>query len=183
MTRILGIDPGTRACGWGVIDWKDGANFAVHVASGVLRPPASRPSAGESKDACKLRLERSMLGRLCDVATDLASLAEQHKPARVAIEGGYAVKGGGAKGAIQLGMARGVAIAAAAGRALPVALYAPTAAKAYLAHGGATKAEMKAAVAARLHLPKLPPQDAADALAIALLDGSCGGARDGRKNQ
>jgi crossover junction endodeoxyribonuclease RuvC len=88
--RVLGIDPGLRATGWGVIDVAGGR--LTHVANGVIKPTTTLPDA--------LRLGR--------IADDLSVVISTHGPTLAAIEEIFVAKS--AKSALKLGMARGVAI-------------------------------------------------------------------------
>jgi crossover junction endodeoxyribonuclease RuvC len=147
--RILGIDPGTRRCGYGVVD-SDGARVA-YVECGVIEPPPRDP------------LER----RLADLAASLAEVLEELRPQVVAVEDVF--HGVDARAALTLGHARGVVLAAAGAAQLPVHAYPPaTVKKSVTGYGVATKDQIGAVVRALLKLRSAPRTDAADALAVAI---------------
>jgi len=144
---VLGIDPGSRRCGYGVVA-REGRQLRV-VASGVLAPGAL-PMA-----------ER--LGRILDGLEDVVRRA---RPAEVAVEAVFS--GASARSALVLGQARGVALAVAARAGLPVFEYAPAEVKlAFTGNGRADKDQMLRT--ARLLLGAAPElSDEADALALAV---------------
>jgi crossover junction endodeoxyribonuclease RuvC len=148
--RVLGVDPGTRVVGWGVVDRRGNALRAA--AWGVLRAPASLPVPE------RLRL----------LHEGLRALLEEHRPDRVAVE--EAFFGKGARAALALGEGRGAALLAAALAGIPVLQYPPaTVKKAVTGRGGAAKEQVGAMVRAILGLREIPsPADAADALAVAV---------------
>jgi len=147
--RVLGIDPGSRLCGWGVID-VDGVQTR-HVDNGVLVLDEGAP------------LER----RLVTLFTLLTQVVAAHKPTTAAIEGVFQHRN--ARSALILGHARGVALVVIARADLPVAEYTPQQIKkAATGTGRADKAQIQQVVARRLDLPESPQADAADALAVAL---------------
>lgn len=148
--RILGIDPGLRRAGWGVIDTGAGGRLRW-VASGVVAPPAS----GALGD--RLRALFVELGAVCD----------EHRPDRVAVEETFVNRD--PAGALKLGQARGAAMLAAATRGLPIMEYAPNKVKkTVVGVGHADKAQVAHMV--RLLLPGAAPKahDEADALAVAI---------------
>ncbi len=147
--RILGVDTALRATGVGVVDVCGSRLSAVHY--GTLRNPASRPLS-----ACLLAIEEG-----------LAELLTAHRPEVVAVEGVFFAKF--ARAALLLGHARGVVIATCARLGVPVFEYEPRRVKqAVVGQGGAAKEQVQRMVQAMLQLPELPPEDAADALAIAI---------------
>ena len=147
--RVLGIDPGSLATGYGVVE-RRGARV-VHVAHGTLRP----------------RRGAALPERLAELQRGLARAIETHRPEVAAIERIFA--GRSARAALVLGHARGVALAAAAAAGLPVLEYAPGEIKQAVAgSGGAEKRQVQAMVGRLLELAELPAADAADALATAL---------------
>lgn len=147
--RVLGIDTSLRSTGVGLIDWSGGQMRGVGFD--VLRNPAGRPLS-----ACLLHLQR-----------ELAALLAEHKPDVAAIEGVFYARY--ARTALLLGHARGVAITACAAAAVPVYEYEPRRVKqAVVGFGAATKTQIQHMVATQLALAKPPPEDAADALAIAI---------------
>jgi len=148
LSRILGIDPGSRATGFGVID-SDGRR-SRHVASGTIRT-----ANGEFPQ------------RLGEIFRGITEVIEQYAPAQVAIEQVFLAKN--ASSALKLGQARGVAIAAAVTRDLPVFEYAPRAVKqAVVGAGGAEKEQVQHMIRVLLSLSGKMGLDESDALAIAL---------------
>jgi crossover junction endodeoxyribonuclease RuvC len=118
-TRILGVDPGSRTTGYGVIE-VCGRRF-VHVASGALALGADRPLAS----------------RLFSLFDSLAGLIRDHRPAIVSIEDVFYAQN--VRSAITLGHARGAALVAAAQAGVPVRAYA--AAQIKMAVAGSGRAE------------------------------------------
>lgn len=146
--RILGIDPGSRLTGYGLIDTS--GTDASHVASGCVQV------TGETL-AEKLGL----------IFSAIDALIERHRPDQFAIENVFMHRN--ADSALKLGQARGAAICAAVARSLPVAEYAPREVKqAVVGKGGADKCQVQHMVRVLLKLREPPQADAADALAIAL---------------
>jgi len=146
--RVLGIDPGLRNLGWGVIEMR-GVKL-VHVANGICR------SEGED-----------VAGRLLSLYRQLSALIIEHAPAAAAVEQTFVNRDGA--GTLKLGQARGIAMLAPAEAGLKVGEYAPNAVKkAVVGVGHADKNQIAHMV--RLHLPGvvLAGPDAADALAIAI---------------
>lgn len=147
--RVLGIDTSLRGTGVGLVDLRDGRLRGV--AYDVLGNP-SRYRLTE----CLVNIQRS-----------LESVIAEYHPGVVAVEGVFFARY--ARSALILGHARGAALATCAAAGLPVFEYAPRRVKqAVVGHGSATKAQMQAMVASLLGLPRPPPEDAADALAIAI---------------
>jgi crossover junction endodeoxyribonuclease RuvC len=147
--RILGVDPGTRVVGYGLVDC-DGSRV-TYVECGVLRLDESEP----------------MPRRLLTLATGLADILREHRPHVVALEAAF--HGVNASSALKLGQARGAVMAVAAERGLEVAEYPPAYVKrAVVGHGRATKEDVMARVQLLFGLARAPTADAADALAIAL---------------
>ncbi|HVP60720.1 MAG TPA: crossover junction endodeoxyribonuclease RuvC [Myxococcaceae bacterium] len=148
-TRVLGIDPGSRVVGWGVVE-RSGSALG-HVAHGVLRLD---PSA-------------SLELRLVELFARLSETLARHAPAAVAVEGVFTFKN--ARSALVLGQARGVALLVAARGGLPVFEYAPALVKRAIGVGGAGPKEAVArAVSSFLRLTDAPRADATDALAVAV---------------
>jgi crossover junction endodeoxyribonuclease RuvC len=151
MMRILGIDPGSRLTGYGLID-TDGQH-ARYVSSGCLK-------VGGATLPDKLGL----------IFTELSVLIGEFRPQQLAIENVFMHRN--ADSALKLGQARGAAICAAVTCALPVAEYAPREVKqAVVGKGGADKRQVQHMVRVLLNLAAAPQADAADALAIALCHG------------
>lgn len=148
MARILGIDPGSRVTGYGVVD-SDGRK-SRHVASGAIRT-----ESGEFPE------------RLGEIFAGIRDVIEEHVPTQVAIEQVFMAKN--ASSALKLGQARGAAIAAAAIRELPVFEYTPRSVKqALVGTGAADKEQVQHMVRILLTLSGKMGLDESDALAIAL---------------
>ncbi|HET6184659.1 MAG TPA: crossover junction endodeoxyribonuclease RuvC [Acetobacteraceae bacterium] len=149
MARLLGIDPGLRFTGWGIIE-QDG-NHLRHVADGVI---ATAAAAGVPE---RLRFLHDALVRLIG----------KHAPDEAAIEETYVNRNGAAT--LKLGYARGVALLAPAQAGLPVAEYGAMAVKlAVVGTGRAEKAQVALMVRRLLPAAVLIRADAADALAVAI---------------
>ena len=147
--RILGVDPGSRRCGYGVVD-SDGGRL-VYVECGVIELPPRAP------------LEE----RLGELLTVLDETVVELAPAVVAVEDVF--HGIDARAALTLGQARGVALAVAGRRSLTVAAYAPARIKrSVTGYGRATKEQVTEVVRVLLSLRRAPRADAADALAVAI---------------
>ena len=144
--RVLGIDPGSRITGYGVIDATPAGSR--HVASGSIRV------AGEG-----------IAERLHSIVDALREVSDQYAPGELAIERVFVSRN--AESALKLGQARGAALVAVPG--LPVFEYAATRVKqAMTGSGRATKQQVQHMVRVLLSLPEVPRPDAADALAVAL---------------
>jgi len=147
--RILGIDPGTRVCGYGVIE-VDGPDVRA-LDFGVVRPR-----------------DPALPARLAAIHRGLATIIERFEPDVAVIEGAFFGKN--ARSALKIGEGRGVALLVAAQGSIEVVEYAPASVKkAVTGNGRAQKAQVQQMVRILLNLKELPePEDAADALAIAL---------------
>ena len=155
--RIIGIDPGLRHLGWGVIEARAGGRL-VHVAHGVCNP--------EGDD---------LAARLLDLHTMLTAVLALHGPEVAAIEQTFVNRDGA--GTLKLGQARGVALLVPAQAGLPVAEYAPNAVKKTVTGSGhAAKSQVARMVAMHLPAAGTVTADAADALAVALCHAWQGGA-------
>ncbi len=147
--RILGIDPGTRRCGYGVIEAAGGR--LAYLECGVIEMAAREP------------LER----RLAELATGVAEVIAELAPSAVAVEDVF--HGIDARAALTLGHARGVVLAAAGAAGLAVHAYPPaTVKRSVTGYGRADKPQVGAVVQALLALRNAPRADAADALAVAI---------------
>ena len=146
--RILGIDPGLRRTGWGLID-SDG-NRLIHVACGSVETS-----------------ERATLGeRLVAIHDGLIAVIEKYSPQEAAVE--HTFVNTNAAATLKLGQARGIAMLVPARAGLPVAEYAPNQVKKTVVGAGhGEKAQIRMMIG--VLLPQADPQteDAADALAIA----------------
>ena len=151
MNVILGIDPGSRVTGYGVIR-QQGARFD-YIASGCIRVASTA--------------DTSLAERLKRIFDGVSELITQFQPQQFAIEQVFMARN--PDSALKLGQARGAAIVAAASAGLVVSEYAARQVKqAVVGRGGADKAQVQHMVMAVLKLSKKPQADAADALAIAL---------------
>jgi crossover junction endodeoxyribonuclease RuvC len=147
--RILGIDPGLRRTGWGVIDI-DG-NRLIFVACGSV--------ASDDKAA--------LAERLVTIHEGLTRVVDEFQPAEAAVEVTFVNKD--AAGALKLGQARGIALLVPASAGVMVAEYAPNLVKKTIVGAGhCEKAQIRLMIG--VLLPKAEPKthDAADALAIAV---------------
>lgn len=145
---ILGIDPGSRITGYGLIARKHGK--LVYVASGCIR----------------LKTD-ALPERLSQIFTSVGEVISQYAPQQFAIEQVFMAKN--PDSALKLGQARGAAIVAATQSNLPVAEYSARQIKqAVVGKGGADKIQVQHMVKQLLSLPGTPQADAADALAVAL---------------
>lgn len=146
--RILGIDPGSRLTGFGLIETAAGRSRAL------------------AHDVIKLG-DGELPGRLLKLLNTLRELIREHRPDEVAMEEVFVKKN--VSSALVLGQARGAAICAVAEAGLPLHEYAPASIKlAITGSGRAEKPQMQLMVRRLLNLPAVPPEDAADALACAL---------------
>jgi len=146
--RILGIDPGLRITGFGIVDLAPGG--LVYIASGVVRTGTG-----------------GMPLRLGVIVRDLAHVIDEYLPAEVVVERVFVNVN--PSSTLALGQARGAAIAAAVLAGLPVHEYTAGQVKKSVVGGGrAAKAQVQAMVSRLLSLPGLPSPDAADALACAI---------------
>ncbi|HKX55254.1 MAG TPA: crossover junction endodeoxyribonuclease RuvC [Xanthomonadales bacterium] len=146
--RILGIDPGSRATGFGFIEVQKGRT--VCIAHGVIRT-----GDGEFPD------------RLGVIFTGIRDLLRQHQPDQVAVESVFVSRNPAS--ALKLGQARGAAISAVISEGLKVAEYSPRSVKqALVGRGAADKNQVQHMVCVLLQLREKLEEDAADALAVAL---------------
>ena len=149
MAIILGIDPGSRFTGYGVIECV--ANRNRHVASGRINATVG-----------------TMPERLLKILRQLSEVIAEFQPDEVAIEETFVNKVNAAS-ALVLGQARGAAICAAAQAGLPVAEYAATQVKLAIAgNGRAEKPQVQHMVKVLLNHREVLAADASDALAVAL---------------
>lgn len=147
--RVLGIDPGLRNLGWGVIDVA--GSRLTHVANGICHSDAAQ----------------DLPYRLVDLYRQLSDVLQRFAPDSAAVEQTFVNKD--AVATLKLGQARGVALLVPAQAGLQVAEYAPNAVKkAVVGVGHAAKAQIDHMV--RLYFPgvDLAGPDAADALAIGI---------------
>src|SRR4029079_12731015 len=149
MVRIIGIDPGLRRCGWGVIESE--GNRLIYVACGAITPPVHLP----------------LPERLALLHTGLVELIGQYRPDEAAVEETFVNTG--ARSALQLGQARGVALMTPASLGLVVGEYAANLVKkSVVGAGHAEKTQVQLMVKTLLPAADFKGADAADALAIAI---------------
>ena len=149
MTRILGIDPGSRKTGFGIVE-TDGKR-THYVMSGVVKLPVNEPLAV----------------RLKVLAESLDQIISEYQPTLAVIEQVFMAKS--ADSALKLGQARGAAMVVCALADLQVQEYATRQIKqAVVGTGGASKAQVQHMITRLLKLPSTPQEDASDALAAAL---------------
>lgn len=147
---VLGIDPGTRHLGWGVVS---GVGARVtHVAHGVIHTDVSQ----------------GIPDRLVEIDDALEEVIRDHAPRSAAVESIFFSKD--AQAAAKLGHARGVVMLRLRRAGVEVAEYPPAKVKrALVGAGAAEKGQVARVVTAILALKVIPPADAADALALAIL--------------
>jgi len=150
LARILGVDPGSRITGYGIVDEVRGELRAVDY--GVIRADAAAPASA----------------RYLAIRDALGELIGRHRPDVMAVESLFFCRN--ASSAIKLAQVRGVVLLAAAEAGLAVYEYAPRRIKqAVVGRGAASKVQVQQMVKALLGLAEVPtPDDAADALAVAI---------------
>ncbi|MBO0906014.1 crossover junction endodeoxyribonuclease RuvC [Jiella sonneratiae] len=147
--RIIGIDPGLRRTGWGIVETL--GNSLRFVASGTVTSDAK----------CDLA------SRLCQLHEGLSGIVHAHRPDEAAVEQTFVNKD--AVATLKLGQARGVALLVPALAGLPVAEYAPNAVKkAVIGVGHGEKRQIHMMVKVLMPKASFDTDDAADALAIAI---------------
>jgi crossover junction endodeoxyribonuclease RuvC len=147
--RVLGIDPGSRITGYGIID-KEG-NRLIHVDNGAIFT--------DSHKDFPLRLQRIYRG--------LTEVIERFTPDAVAVENIFFATN--VQSALKLGQARGAAIVAGVNAGLPVFEYTALQVKqAVVGHGRADKQQVQKMLKVLLNLPEVAQEDASDALATAV---------------
>ena len=149
MPLVLGIDPGSRLTGFGLIEFA--GNQLLYVASGVIRIPTTH----------------GLPARLQYIYEHMTQVIEKYQPDCCAIEDVFMAKN--ARSALMLGQARGAAIVAASSAGLDVSEYEARKVKqSVVGTGAADKTQVQHMVKTLLRLPAAPQADAADALAVAL---------------
>jgi crossover junction endodeoxyribonuclease RuvC len=147
--RILGVDPGLRRTGWGIVVMR--GNELGFVASGTIKAP----------------LDGDLARRLLAIHAGLAEVVGAHAPDEAAVELTFVNRDGAAT--LKLGQARGIALLVPAQAGLAVAEYAPNLVKKTIVGAGhAEKAQIRAMVRVLLPRATFDSDDAADALAIAI---------------
>jgi len=147
--RILGIDPGSKATGYGFIEQQ--GNRLLHLDNGAIFT--------RSNDALPERLQL--------IYRELCRLIEHYRPEAVAVEQVFMARNPAS--ALKLGHARGVALLAGINAGLPVAEYSALQVKsAVVGYGRAGKNQVQQMTRTLLNLPEIAQEDAADALAVAI---------------
>ncbi len=150
--RLMGIDPGSRMTGYGIIEIDGPRNR--YIASGGIQSDSRQP----------------VPERLKTIFEGIAAVIQEYQPVEVAVEQVFMHRN--PDSALKLGQARGAAICAAVVAGLPVSEYAARAIKqAVVGTGAADKTQVQRMIALLLNLPALPQSDAADALAVAMCHG------------
>jgi crossover junction endodeoxyribonuclease RuvC len=145
---IIGIDPGSRFTGYGIIADENSQQHCIAYGRVVVKG-------------------HSTAERLFHIYTEISQIITTHQPHEFAIETVFFHKN--AQSALKLGQARGAALVAAAAQGLPVAEYSPREIKqAAVGYGAADKTQVQQMVKMLLKLKETPETDAADALAIAI---------------
>jgi len=146
--RVIGIDPGSRVCGYGVLETQNGE--IIHLASGCIVPKSTLP----------------LNERLKVINDGILKVKDRHSPEVMSIEDIFFAKN--ASSALKLGQARGVAILAGSNSGISVHEYAPTKVKlALTGRGRANKAEVQNILSRLLGVTQWEREDASDAVAIA----------------
>lgn len=149
MSIVLGVDPGSRKTGFGLV-LSEGSSVS-YIASGVVR----------------IAPELALAERLQLIFESLTSVIQRHQPNEFAIENVFMAKSAGS--ALKLGQARGAAMVAATSQDLPVSEYeAKKVKQSVVGTGAADKLQVQHMVKTLLKLERSPQEDAADALAVAL---------------
>ena len=150
--RILGIDPGSIATGYGIVEFA--GSRLRYVDCGVIRVRGEDPGQ-----------------RLASIHSRLAEIVRKHRPDEAALESVFSARN--PRAALKLGQARGVALAVCGGAGLATAEYAPTSVKgAVTSYGRADKLQVRSMVQRLLGLERAPALDASDALAVAICHGA-----------
>ena len=150
--RILGLDPGLRSTGWGIIEME--GNRLIHIAHGMIQVPSTDPIAQ----------------RLYKIHHSLMDVFTTYAPHEMALEETFVNKNPGSS--LKLGYARGVILMTAGSQGIDVFEYAATTIKkSVVGSGHAPKEQVEAMVKMLLPASKSASKDAADALAIAICHG------------
>ncbi|MFI5323183.1 MAG: crossover junction endodeoxyribonuclease RuvC [Thermodesulfobacteriota bacterium] len=147
--KVIGIDPGSKCCGYGVLEVRGGD--IKHLASGSIAPGAKLP----------------LYQRLKTIYESLLIVIGEHSPNVMSVEDIFFAKN--ARSAIKLGEARGVVLLAASNSGIPVSEYPATKVKlALTGRGRANKSEVQKMLSMILGISYFETEDASDALAVAL---------------
>lgn len=149
MIRIIGIDPGLRHTGWGILEQQ--GNGLKFIAAGTVSPST----------------KETLAQRLCELHRGLSAIVEQYLPNEAAVENTFVNKD--ASATLKLGQARGIAMLVPALAGLPVFEYAPNAIKkSVIGVGHGEKQQIHMMVKVLMPRAQFDSSDAADALAIAV---------------
>ncbi len=152
--KVLGIDPGSRTTGWGIVEGIPGG--LRHIDNGNITPSP----------------KLSFHARLFEIYSDIRSLIEKHSPDACAVENIFVAKN--VRSSLILGHARGSVIIAATSANLHIGEYTPAQVKKALSGTGtATKEQIQRMVQIVLGLPEPACEDASDALAVAICHLNC----------
>jgi crossover junction endodeoxyribonuclease RuvC len=147
--KILGIDPGSRITGYGIISHE--GNRLIHVDNGAIHTDS----------------QNDFPARLKKIYGALSEVIEQYRPDAVAIENIFFATN--VQSALKLGQARGAAIVAGVNAGLPVFEYTALQVKqSVVGHGRASKDQVQKMLKVLLNLPEIAQEDASDALAVAV---------------
>lgn len=147
--KVLGIDPGSRITGYGII--KKEGNRLLHVDNGAIHTDRAE----------------DFPGRLKMIYSSLADIIDHYRPDAVAVESVFFSTN--VQSALKLGQARGAAIVAGVNAGLPVFEYSALQVKqSVVGHGKAAKEQVQRMVKTLLNLPEVAQADASDALAVAV---------------
>jgi len=153
--RVLGIDPGSNATGFGLVESSGGR--LVHVAHGTVRPPRGAPLAV----------------RLDHLHGAIRRVVAEYRPDVAVVEQVFVAAS--PRAALVLGQARGAVLSAIGAAGLAVSEYTASQVKqAVTGNGQAAKPQVQAMVKRLLGLERAPASDAADALAVAIRHAQCG---------
>ena len=157
---VLGVDPGLATLGWGVIEAERGSQRLVDYGCILTTPQQSFPD------------------RLCQIGRDMRTLLRQYRPEEIAFEELFFARN--VTTALTVGAARGVSLAACAEYTDRLYEYTPMQVKqAIVGYGKAEKQQVQQMVKLLLHMQDIArPDDAADAIAIALTHAATGPARE-----
>jgi crossover junction endodeoxyribonuclease RuvC len=145
--RVLGVDPGTAATGWGVVEERD--QRLTYIAGGVIRPRGGLPL------------------RLAHISEHCRRIVDEFQPAHVSLEKSFV--GANVQSAFRLGEARGAILVAVAQACITVREYSPAEIKvAVVGQGRATKEQMQCMVERLLGIDRALASDEADALGAAI---------------
>lgn len=178
MPRILGLDPGSRKTGYGIVEGTWGNLRCVDC--GVIRLEVPRAPAQDELSAIlggdPSHAVASMTGRMVELYTRLSAVLAEYRCDAAALERVFVSKN--VDSALKLGHARGVLLLAVGMAGMQVHEYTPAQVKKCVAGSGrAEKSQMMAIVPAILGMDRQPPEDAADALAIAMTHAMLGSER------